>query len=190
MEITGYILAGGKSSRMGTDKGLLSLNGKLFIEHIYDALKPLCKEIIVITANEEYKKLGFSCIEDIIPNKGPVGGIYTALQNTSTELNFIVSVDAPLVTTNFFEWLLSCHLAENNLTQPKSEDKIYPLTAIYNKNAKETFEKNLFENKLRVKEVIQQLKCETIEVPLQWKSQLTNINTREEYEQVVVNSHS
>ena len=58
-KVTGIILAGGKSSRMGTDKGMLELNGNIIVEHIIEQLKPNVDELIIIANNENYNNLGF-----------------------------------------------------------------------------------------------------------------------------------
>ena len=69
--ITGIILAGGKSSRMGTEKGLILYKNKPFVEHIIEAMNPLVDNIIIISNNKAYKSFGFRCYEDLIKN--PLG---------------------------------------------------------------------------------------------------------------------
>ena len=64
--ITGIILAGGQSSRMGSDKGLISFNGSLFIEHVIKALKPLVKNIIIVSNNPDYDTFGYKRVSDLI----------------------------------------------------------------------------------------------------------------------------
>ena len=97
--ITGIILAGGKSSRMGTEKGLILYKNKPFVEHIIEAMNPLVDNIIIISNNKAYKSFGFRCYEDLIKNTGPLAGIYTGLRYSKTENNLIVSCDVPLINT-------------------------------------------------------------------------------------------
>ena len=78
--ITGIILAGGKSSRMGTDKAFLKWNNKLFIESIIDALDPLVSEIIIVSNDEKYDSFKTKRIKDVIENAGPLAGIYSGLK--------------------------------------------------------------------------------------------------------------
>ena len=85
--ITGIILAGGKSSRMGSDKGFLKLNDKRFVLYSIEALKPLVSEILIVSDNENYDTFGYKRIEDIIKNSGPVAGIYSGLKASKTEYN-------------------------------------------------------------------------------------------------------
>src|ERR1035437_7677768 len=96
--LNGYILAGGKSSRMGTDKGLLVFNKKTIIQHVIAQLKPVVKEVIIVSNNRDYEKFGVKVIADIIKNIGPAGGIHAALSHSNTNHNFIVSCDMPFIT--------------------------------------------------------------------------------------------
>ena len=91
MEITGIILAGGKSSRMGTDKGLLLLNGKPMVKYVIDVLSKVTSKIIIIANNDEYKQFGYKVYSDLIKDKGPVGGIYTAMNYTNSNTNICIS---------------------------------------------------------------------------------------------------
>ncbi|MBK9223820.1 MAG: NTP transferase domain-containing protein [Flavobacterium sp.] len=64
---------------------------------------------IIVSSNPDYDFLGCTRVEDIIPNKGPLGGIYTGLKYSKTKMNIVVSVDAPLVTTELLQWMFSKH---------------------------------------------------------------------------------
>ena len=77
--ITGVVMAGGESSRMGTDKGVLEINGKPMVEVIISALKPVVDDIIIIANNSNYDYLGYKVYNDLIKKSGPLGGIYSAL---------------------------------------------------------------------------------------------------------------
>ena len=72
-EKTAIILAGGKSSRMKEDKGLVSFNGKMLVEHVIESIKKITGKIIIITANPAYKQFGYPCLEDEMKDKGPAG---------------------------------------------------------------------------------------------------------------------
>ena len=102
--ITGIILAGGKSERMGTDKGLILYKGKPFIKHVYEAMKAvLGNNIVVVSSNAAYDAFGYRRIEDLIADKGPVGGLYTALKQSKTKLNLVLSVDVPLISSELLK---------------------------------------------------------------------------------------
>jgi molybdopterin-guanine dinucleotide biosynthesis protein A len=185
-KITAIILAGGKSQRMGTDKGLLNLNGKSFIKHICDALQPIVGlNILIVSSNKEYDTLGFTRVEDIIENKGPVGGLYTALSASKTKVNLVLSVDVPMVSTELLEWLIQSHEETYMVTQTKSNDKTNPLIGIYDRSMRIVFGEHMAANQLKLRQVIEDVKHQTIVVPEKWTNQLQNINTPEEYQNLI-----
>jgi molybdenum cofactor guanylyltransferase len=81
MQITGIILAGGQSSRMGTDKAMLQIDGKTLMERAIEICKPICHEILISSNNPKHENFGFTVIPDEIKNCGPMGGIYSCLKN-------------------------------------------------------------------------------------------------------------
>ncbi|MCG9791268.1 molybdenum cofactor guanylyltransferase [Flavobacterium algicola] len=184
-QYTAYILAGGKSQRMGTDKGLLTLNGETFISHICTALKPLVGEnIVIVSSNEDYDELGFPRIEDLIDNKGPVGGIYTALKHSKTKFNFILSVDTPLVSSDLLAWLAKSHDDGFMMTQLKVGQKASPLIAIYDRSCNTLCGEHIAGNQLKLRRLIDELSHQTLDVPEKWSKQIQNINTPEEYKNI------
>lgn len=130
--IEAYILAGGKSSRMGTDKGLMLFNGKYLAESIIGQLEPVFKKIRIVTNNPEYKKFGFETIEDLIKNIGPAGGIHSALSNTTAAGAFIISCDMPFVTTGAIEYITRQSM-NSQITLPIHHGKIEPLCGVYSR---------------------------------------------------------
>lgn len=183
--VTAYILAGGKSQRMGTDKGLLLLNDKTFVQHICDALQPIVGDnIVIVSANAAYDVLGFSRIEDLIDDKGPVGGIYTALKHSKTKFNFILSVDAPLVSTDLLQWLANEHEDGYMMTQVQVGDKASPLIAIYDRSCRAAFGEHMAGKQLMLRKVVEDLTHQTLIVPEKWSEQVQNINTPEEYKKI------
>jgi molybdopterin-guanine dinucleotide biosynthesis protein A len=184
--ITAYIIAGGKSSRMGTDKGLLPLNRKPIVSHIYETLVSIFDiNVIVVSSDKKYDFLGCDRIEDVIKDKGPVGGIYSALLHSKTKLNFIVSVDVPLISVDLIQWIIDNHKEEFQLTQVEADGKSSPLIAVYDKSLELIFKENLEQDQLRLRNVIESIKHQTLQVPEKWKFQIQNINTKEEYQRII-----
>ncbi len=106
MEVTGIILAGGKSSRMGSEKGLLELSGKPLIQYAMQALTGLCSRIILSSSSEAYHSFGFTVVPDEFPGIGPMGGIYSALRQSKTEQNLVLSCDLPFVSQELLSFIL------------------------------------------------------------------------------------
>ena len=90
--MSGFVLAGGRSTRMGRDKALLDWHGTPLLNHMVSLLEQ---------ATDEVKVVGRDHVPDRLPGCGPLSGIETALTITSTENNLIVAVDLPLLTKNF-----------------------------------------------------------------------------------------
>ena len=107
--ITGIILAGGESRRMGTLKPLVHYRDKPLIYWIFDALRPVCSDIIIIANSGDFSALDASVYPDNYPGNGPAAGIEAGLNRCRTSLALVTSCDTPNLTTEFFEYLLKKH---------------------------------------------------------------------------------
>jgi len=131
--VTGIILAGGKSSRFGTEKALLKFGDKTIFEIIAELLKKVFNEILII-ANEP-DKYAFSVhkiFRDVYLNKGPLAGIHSGLLHSNTERNFFISCDLPLIKVELIEYLVS-HLTDKSILLPKAKEETHYLCGIYDK---------------------------------------------------------
>ena len=142
MQITGIILAGGKSSRMGTDKALIKMGDKNLLETAIEICKPVCKSIIISSNNPEHGKYGYPVIHDEIKDCGPLGGIYSCLKQSATGWNFIISVDSPFVTSEFIQFL-STQSKNYDVVVPVHLNGKEPLIALYNKKCLPIIEKQI-----------------------------------------------
>jgi len=106
MPVTGIILAGGKSSRMGTEKGLIELCGKPLISYAIEVLSVVCSKIIISTSSDAYYSFGHELVADEFPAIGPMGGIYSALHHSGTEQNLVLSCDLPFVSEELLSFIL------------------------------------------------------------------------------------
>ena len=137
--MTAFVLAGGKSSRMGQDKAFLELHGKLLIDHAIEQAK-IADEVFIVGPKAMFSAFG-RIVEDRYPEAGPLGGIHAALAHSRTELNLVLGVDMPFVTAGFLEYL--CETARKNtalVTVPRQKERLQPLCAVYRKNFVETAE--------------------------------------------------
>src|SRR5262245_50044872 len=106
MDVTGFITAGGQSSRMGRDKAWLEIGGRAMIEHVIAALAPAVSELGIIANSDEYKRLGFPIHRDENAAIGPLEAFRVALTNSPTRYAVVVACDLPFVTTALFERLV------------------------------------------------------------------------------------
>lgn len=98
LPISGYVLAGGRSSRMGTDKALLQLSGRPLIAHAVAKLRHICADVHILSANPALVAFA-PLVPDLHPACGPVGGIEAALAHTSHDWNLFLAVDMPFLPT-------------------------------------------------------------------------------------------
>ncbi|MFC2124297.1 molybdenum cofactor guanylyltransferase [Bacteroidota bacterium] len=133
MKTTGIILAGGQGRRMGMEKGLTQFLGKPLIEHVIDAIKPLCDDITISANSSSYDYLGISVINDVLQDTGPSAGIHACLESSLNYINIIVPCDMPLVSASFFRCLLA-YSEDYDITVTEVEERIQPLCGIYKKS--------------------------------------------------------
>lgn len=177
--ITGIILAGGKSSRMGRDKGLLEFEGKTFIERIMESISPLVDSMIIVSSNEEYDQFGVRRVEDIIPEAGPLAGVYSGLFFSETDDNLIISCDVPLITAPVLKLLIEAK-DNSEVIQLESQGKTLPLIARYKKSCQHSFKELLDQGERRLRTAIDQGSCITLPVPQHLARHVVNINTPEQ----------
>lgn len=179
-DITGIILAGGKSYRMGTDKGFIILNGSTFIAHIVEALKPMVYDIIIVSNNSDYDIYNLTRVEDIIENAGPLAGLYSGLNRSKTELNFVLSCDVPLINSAVLNRLIEGVDKPSDVIQIQSQGKTMPLIAIYKKQCSKTILELLQKGERRLRTAVEKLNTKTIELDADLEQFVRNINTTEE----------
>lgn len=159
--ITAIILAGGKSSRMKTDKGFVSFNGKILVQHVIDALKKITNNIIIITQDPAYAKFGYPCFSDIYKEKGALGGIYTGLVNSSSQKNIVVGCDMPFLSESLLNALLhNCDGVDVLLAMHK--DKEEPLCSVYDKTCIPHFKQLIEKSQLKITDALAGLKTSPI----------------------------
>ncbi len=183
-KITTYILTGGKSSRMGCDKATSLFNEKSFLTHILEAVKPLDTTIKLVSSLPEHQNLDIEIVLDADVDKGPVCGITSALSNTNTALNLILSCDIPLLQYNLVDWLINEHTSNYEATVICLNSKKMPLIAVYSKECLNVFKTHLNKNKLKLMHVLDNLNVNYVEVPEIWAKQITNVNTPEELKNI------
>lgn len=182
--ITGIILAGGKSSRMGTDKGLIKLDGATFIERIINTMKPFVKEIIIVSNNSDYDQFGFKRVEDMIKNSGPLAGLHTGLYYSESEYNMVLSCDVPMINSKVLNYLIEGIDETSDVFQLKSQDRTIPLVAIYKKQCLNRCTNLLKTGELRLRVFVEQLNTKTIVLDATMDNYVKNINTKEELKQL------
>ena len=185
-ELTGIILAGGKSSRMGKDKGLCEFNGKALVAYAIETLKPLCGHLI-ISANhfpEKYAQYGIPVISDEIKDIGPMGGIYTCLKQSSTQHNLILSCDTPFVGTILLKHLLQQVGNEQIVTPAHHTFLVEPLSSYYSTNVLDEIQQSIKQKDYKLINLFKKVRYKSVLMdklaPFNAESSFLNINRPED----------
>jgi molybdopterin-guanine dinucleotide biosynthesis protein A len=133
-DITAFILSGGKSKRMGTNKSLLTIGGLTVIERVVKLVSNLFQDVILITNQpEDYSFLNLKMYKDLYKDIGPLAGIHSALVHTSTDKNFIISCDIPLMTSDVIKYIVE-YPTTKPITITKADNFIQQLCGLYDKS--------------------------------------------------------
>jgi molybdenum cofactor guanylyltransferase len=195
--VAGFILAGGASSRMGRDKGLLDFDGAPLILHTARLLEPLVSAVTVVGSPAHYKKLGLDVISDSNRFKsgndgrgfGPLAGIAAALAATHSRWNLIVACDLPYLSAEWLDWLLSRALRSSAVAVvPRTGRGIEPLAAMYRRECCGPIAAALARGERKVSSVVEELRPDFVQ-PGEWRRiepnerVLKNMNAPADYEE-------
>jgi molybdenum cofactor guanylyltransferase len=133
-DVSAFILAGGKSARMGTDKAFVLLDGRTLLARMLHLARQLTSNVHIIGDPAKFAPFA-PTIEDIFPGCGPLGGIHAALRSSRTDLNVILAVDVPFVSLALLDYLISRGASSNaNVTLARAAGGFQPLCAIYRRS--------------------------------------------------------
>jgi molybdenum cofactor guanylyltransferase len=149
------ILAGGKSSRMGTDKSFVVLAGKPLIEHVVARVSDLGQDETILITNKPdvYAHLGLPMYGDVIPEKGSLGGIYSAIHHSRSKYTLTVACDTPFVSAELFRYMIGLREEAGgpyDVIVPRFEKYPQGLHAIYSKACLEPIRERMDADKLHV----------------------------------------
>jgi molybdenum cofactor guanylyltransferase len=130
-DLSAFVLAGGKSTRMGRDKATLPLAGRTLLETALAAARSVTQKVFILGSPELYGAYG-EAIADIFPGCGPLGGIHAALQHSPTDLNLILAVDTPFLSHQLLNYLVErARESQATITAPEINSYPQPLCAVY-----------------------------------------------------------
>lgn len=159
--LTAAIMAGGKSSRMGTDKSFVQIMGQPIIEQLRARLADLgqAETILVTNRPADYAYLGLPLFTDVLPDKGSLGGIYTALHYSSQPYTLVVACDMPFVSPPLLRHMIRlCQSDQFDIIVPRVGGYPEGLHAIYSHNCLQPIRERLDRDELRVISFYQQMR--------------------------------
>lgn len=188
MRITGVILAGGKSRRMGQDKAFLPFGRGVLIERVIDVLQQVADEMLLITNTpERYARFKLPMASDVIPEGGSLGGVYSGLIRAQTPSSLVLACDMPFVNPAFLRML--CELApQADVVIPKNAEDFQPLCAVYAQACCDPMRRRIEAGRLKIVGFFDEVRVRVVGPDVlacydPWDVMFFNANTPEEYEQ-------
>jgi molybdopterin-guanine dinucleotide biosynthesis protein A len=144
------VLAGGQSRRMGQDKAWLPVGGRPVVERVIERVAPLSDDLLLIAyADDAYRHLSARLVGDVYPGKGPLGGIYTALQAARYDHCLVVACDMPFLDAGLLRYLAGL-VPGYDVVIPRVEEFPETLHAVYGKRCLEPIQRRLLADQLRI----------------------------------------
>jgi molybdopterin-guanine dinucleotide biosynthesis protein A len=181
-ELTGIILAGGKSSRMGREKGLLEIHGKQLISYGIDLLSMYTDRILISSGNPDYQTFRLEMVPDSVTGQGPAAGLAAALKKSTTTWNLIIACDLPFLEPALIDSLLE-NSDHNQVVIPVHGDVQEPLAGLYHQTCAEDFESAVSSGNLALHKILLTMKVHYLDVSLlveKYPRMFINLNTPED----------
>jgi molybdopterin-guanine dinucleotide biosynthesis protein A len=160
--ITGVILAGGKSSRMGQNKALMSLGGKRLVDRVVEVMRSVFDALLMVTNTPEvYADLGVSMVPDVWPEKGSLGGVYSAIYHVATPRCLVVACDMPFLRAALLRYLMT-QMDDYDVVVPDVLGELQTLHAIYSKACLQPIERRLEMHRLRIVGFFPEVRVRTV----------------------------
>lgn len=188
-DITGVVLAGGQSRRMGFNKAEAEFSGESMLIRMIDKLKEVTPNIFVSSGTANYPNIPWPQIPDEYPQCGPLGGIYSVLKATNTSLNLVVSCDIPLVSISLLKFIVTSASGSDSLiTVPVDHNgQIHMTCAVYRKVLLPFLEQQIFAETFKMKDLLDLVPVEYINIskehPLYNEHAFMNVNKPSTLEQ-------
>ncbi|MGL4610906.1 MAG: molybdenum cofactor guanylyltransferase [Trueperaceae bacterium] len=180
MKFSGAVLAGGKSSRFGTDKARFIYKGKAMMRWVLESLEPASERFII--ANETYDEFDFPIYADVISNQTPLSGIHSALVHAKHDWAAIAACDMPFLTRDYWKILVQYCSGSTNAIVIKSQEGLEPLAAFFHRSSRGSIETALKQEQKAVHQFLQNievtvLNAEDLDLP---RNTFLNINRLED----------
>jgi molybdopterin-guanine dinucleotide biosynthesis protein A len=165
--VTGIVLAGGRSSRLGRQKALEKIGEKGLIENTVDILVSFSQEVLVVTSKEQLASIASvnlkaRLVVDIYPGKAALGGIYTGLANANTQYGLVVACDMPFLNSALLRYIVEM-APGYDVVLPRVNGKVELLHAVYSKDCLDKVKKMLDENTLQILKLLDMVNIRYVE---------------------------
>jgi molybdopterin-guanine dinucleotide biosynthesis protein A len=179
VQLTGILIAGGKSERMEMDKSWLFYQGKTFAEQAIKQLELLCQEVLISSNLPDWPNK-YRIVADIHTNIGPIGGLHACLRATATEYNLVSPCDLPLMTVETLNKLLT-DVSSWQAVIFRHDGYVEPLCGVYATSCLPVVEQQIAAGQYSMQKLLAKLNVHYIEADAETRLQLRNINTPADY---------
>ncbi len=190
LPVTGLILCGGRSKRMGRPKAFLPYGGSTIVEHLLATTRDIFNEVYLVTNEpDSFAHVSDDVVKDILPYRGPLGGILSGLLVANNPHAFVIACDMPLIKMPLIRHMAS-QRHDTDVLVLSHKEGLEPLLGIYSKNCIKPLEESLFAGQLKVHDFLQGLKAKLYQYD---DSQVSgaelppyyNVNTPQDYSVVL-----
>jgi molybdopterin-guanine dinucleotide biosynthesis protein A len=163
-DLAAFILAGGKSTRMGADKAFLTLDGRTLLARALGLARSVTADVRIVGDAAKFKAFA-PVVEDVFRDCGPLGGIHAALRASAAELNFMLAVDLPFVSRKLVDYLIArARISNAIVTVAQAGRGWQPLCAVYRREFGDAAETALREGRYRIDVLFDRWRTQVISV--------------------------
>ncbi|HTA24592.1 MAG TPA: molybdenum cofactor guanylyltransferase [Terriglobales bacterium] len=189
-DLTAFVLAGGKSTRMGRDKAFLPWADGTLLSHALKLLAAVTPHVHIVGDPKKFAPFG-AAIADVYPDRGPLAGIHAALSSTRTDLNLMLAVDLPLIEPRFLQFMIGVAQDQDTdaiVTVPRADGVSQPLCAVYRREFAQAAERSLQAGKNKIDSLFRTVKTRIVEQDEVTRAGFSiamfrNLNTPEEWQE-------
>jgi len=188
-DVTAFVLAGGQSTRMGTDKAFLDFRGKTLLARALEVAATVAGAVFIVGSRKKFAVFA-PVVEDLYAGHGPLGGIHAALRATATELNVVLAVDLPFLAPEFLGYLVErARRSGSMVTIARAGGGLQPLCAVYRRAFRDRAEEALRAGRNKIDPlflpedtlVLEESELARLNFP---EAMFDNLNTRQEYDRL------
>lgn len=163
LDVAAFIIAGGKSSRMGEDKALVTVDGRTLLAHALQAARSVTPEVSIVGDSAKFQRFA-PVVEDAFRGCGPLAGIHAALKSSRAELNLMLAVDLPFVSFELLQFMVTQArgAADATVTIARAGGRWQPLCAVYRRDFGDPADNALRQGRYKIDALFDHLRMRVI----------------------------
>lgn len=183
--ITGIVLAGGHSTRFGSNKALAIWNEQTLLERAVELIRPYCRDVLISGDSPAYENMRCKKIPDMQPDLGPLGGIYTAFKHTDTPYLLFLTCDMPLMNRSLIERLLTHDPLKEVALWQEIEGTLQLFPSLFSRNILQLVEGKIRRKELSIRSILSEVSFRLIPVRQKDEKAFLNVNHAEDLDELI-----